>query len=386
MTSLGDSGGRSESRLNLSHMYYSMDSYDLKHAIVVSRLGVLVFFLRTPRIGSRTPTVIKKSRLLKLNGKCYHQYWPQDVKYNDAFDRRQVNYFAVDFKSNLFLKVLPRLPGDHLSQTHLNIDSFIVKAAVESLRVLFSCIMKAEAEIGIDSKTKVVVHHVNGSIVFGCRASHGYSCRQEWWCHWRSHGSHGRRSCRCSRGHRRLILNWDILGRDLRSLIRVENNCPSIKSDFFSFDNISQEVERVFSSSITRTPSQDTSQVISSPERNYCTWRRWTLRVLTNIVKTLKDPTNCAIASTHEDLVVFDVTKYVESEKKTRIRTILFDIFDSKESIDQTEKTRRGQSSIEWTLLEKNLRKNVTKLTQEEDLHFPSHKLGMDLTAFGMKL
>lgn len=63
------------------------------------------------------------------------------------------------------MQVLAHLPADHLPQAHLNVNAFVVKARVELVRVFLASIVKVQAQVGVDSDAKVVVHDKDLRIV-----------------------------------------------------------------------------------------------------------------------------------------------------------------------------------------------------------------------------
>lgn len=130
--------------------------------------------------------------------------------------------------------------------------------AVELVGIFFASVVKAQTQFGIHPDSEVIVHHIDGRVVFrvGVRSA-------------------ARRRDR-------------IVDADLRvGFVRAEVDGPAIEPHLVRIDHILEQIEGIVTAGISAAPSQHSCQIVAGAERNDGTRRLLTHRILTDIVQTL---------------------------------------------------------------------------------------------------
>ena len=213
---------------------------------------------------------------------------PENVENDDALDLWQIDSIAVNFEDDRVPKVPTQALVHHFTNAHLQVVFLVVQATVEFVGILLASRMKVQANVGVDANAEIVVHHINLRIVL-VRVGLANVDR-----------------------YRQLSLHVV----DLFVLFRMEHDGPAIERDLFGVDNVLEQVDRFFSSSVASAPSQDARQIVSCAQRNNGHGRRLAFGILTNIVKTRQDPADRSVASASQYSIRLDIAKHVESKNE----------------------------------------------------------------------
>lgn len=109
MSTLGESNARTNARLDLTEMYNACHADYFQHAVVVSRLTESLLFLVAPQIGATGPA--------------------ENVHDDDAFERGQLDTFAVDFENDVAREIFQAAFLHHLSDARFQIVAFGLNSA-----------------------------------------------------------------------------------------------------------------------------------------------------------------------------------------------------------------------------------------------------------------
>ena len=164
MSTLGESNARTNARLDLTEMYNARHADHFQHAVVVSRPTEFLLFLVAPQIGATGPT--------------------ENVHDDDAFERGQLDTFAVDFENDVAREIFQAAFLHHLSDARFQIVAFGLNPAtnnavndridaiderlpaIEFIRILLSRHVKVQADVSIEAQAEVVVHHEHLGFIF----------------------------------------------------------------------------------------------------------------------------------------------------------------------------------------------------------------------------
>lgn len=147
--------------------------------------------------------------------------------------------------------------------------------------------MELETDVGVDADTEVVVHDDHASLVLGV-----------------VHGGVA-------------VGRFGLAGGRLGALFFVEDDGPAVEADLLGLDDVLENIEGIFLARIAATPAKDARQVVAGSERYDAARRREARRVLLRDIQTLQHPPDRSISPARQNLVLGNVTKYVQPAMRT---------------------------------------------------------------------